>query len=443
MSFNKTIKGIFGYFWTELWKDSWLVQALQTIYAKYLYPINNIRLHNVYMQTSVRYNQLDTYTFPKRIMLDKQSKRHAVKNLQQLYIGESSQSADPIGQSDSSLFAYSIKQMFQTPTRITNSILNPSYSSTDFYIQQQQFITPVDFAQENIKQTTFIHQKQPALCYQLWGQTQYIDPTIDAYSAIAKVPKDWAIKYPGAIQDAWHIRQFGATEFRVKSLIGRVCQCPVAQQNGVVTDIIQSTVYINKKPYACWDKDSILVNKGQRITKGQALCSFSPHNRNAVVRVYSGQTPPVTQLSQIPVTTSVGIMYAQNAYYSDSQSTLPLTSDNITLLKYKSVCQNKKAAGLPYVQLPTPINPMRYLIEQVWGKRCIIFLIPSRNIKDMQIAFSCIIDNLPVGTICVVYKQSILTQPVQLNLTEKSQVLAYYQSSVNNNMTKEISYGAN
>ena len=443
MNFNKLVKSIFGYFWTELWKDSWLVQGLQTIYAKYLYPINIARLQNVYSQTSVRNIQLNSYTFPKRVMLDKDSKRHAVKQLQQLYIGNSDSAQDSVGQSDSSLFVYNIKQMFQTPSKLKNSIINQTYSLADFYVQQEQLVTPIDLNTKNIKQTMFIQGQQPSVCYQLWGQIQTIDPVIDAYSAIAQVPKDWAIKYPGAIQDAWHIRQFGATQFRVKSLIGRVCLCPVAQEDGAVTDISDSVVYINQNAYRCWNKDAIIVHKDQHVVKGQALCSFSVQNSDAVVRIYSGQTPSEEELPWIPVTTSAGIMYAQNVIKPVSQNILPLTTDNSSVqAKYMQICRAKQASGFPYAQLPVSVNPMKYLIEQVWGKGCVVILIPSNNTKDLQKAFSCIINNIPVGTVCIVYKQNILQQPVQLNLTQKSQVLAYYQSSINNKMSKEILYGA-
>ena len=438
----QVIKSILGRFWLQFWEDSWLVQGLLYVYSNFIAYTFQTILHNLHVQVSAFYTQLQCVQVPRRLLLQKQ-KVLSNKSVQQLALGTST-----IGQTNQYMFAYKIVDMFKQPAVLycTPTLKGSKY--TQFDIKDNVLYTSVDFDSQSVQSDIFTVDGQLVVCYQLWGVENSVSPIIDNFSAIAKIPSSWATTYPGAIQDAWAIRQFGATKARVKSLLGKVCQCPVASLSGVVTRIQKNFVYVNDVPHKCWSQQALLVSRGEYVSKGQPLCSYSV-GLQQILYVYQGETPAYTQVPKIPVITPAGVLYAENKNKQRPLHGLPLVGKGAAptiaqlqvMSKYTNICQQLSDSDtVPRVQLPSTVNAMQFLIQTVWKSNCVLIVVPVyRNQRDVQTALSCIVQNMPVGSIVILYQNEIIEEPVQLNLTEQNQVLAYYTAIQKENLYKEIS----
>lgn len=432
---QKLIRKLLGYFWTQIWEDDWLIDAVISINKDVLYPHMQKQLQNIYKQTSVSDITLQNTAIPQFIAVDLQSKTNAVIPIQQLVIG--SGTATSVDQKLSDTYAYNIINDVNYSKQIKYKPLD-SDSLSQTYVQDAVLIT-----KQNLKQASrsikTIDDKLYS-CAQLWSNTSSYKIPLDIYTRIIQIPSQWAYKYPRSVYHAWHIRMFGATQFHSKALIGCVCQCPVAQEQGVVTKIQQDTVFINGTGYKCWSENSILVRVGSVVKKGQALCSYTSSTSD-ILRVYTGKVPQSTIVPSIPVITSAGVLYAQNRSSScPAKNVLPLTGSSETLQKYKTlVTQLSANQAVPYTEVNGAVNPMQFLIQKVWGSCCVIFVIPDKRSQDLQIALQCILKNMPVGSIVTVYQQTSINKPLQLNLTATAQIIAYYEESVNNNLTLQVS----
>lgn len=431
---QKIILKILGNFWTDIWEDQDFIKGLIKINIDVLYKHLQAHINNIYEQTSVHFTQLSDTAIPSNIIIDIDSKRNAVIALDDLVIANNTSTA--VNQSIPNTYAYDILKSYK---QSNNIYLKPLASQPipDAYTSQSTlFISDIDIKSSGYLKT--LNQKIYN-CAQLWGKAPQYQSVLDIYTGICQVPDYWTYKYPRSVQHAWAIRLFGATPFQAKALIGCVCQCPVAESSGIVTAIKNKSVYIGDAEYKCWSDKAILVKVGDTVTKGDPLCAFS-QNKTDIIRIYQGELPPSSIVPSIPVTTSKGVLYAQNrAKTRGSQNILPLTGSSDVLEAYIAFCRElQKDQYIPYTQIPQQVNPMQFLIQNVWKNCCSVFVIPERNTYDLQEAIKCILKNMPVGSIPIVYQYSTITQPLQLNLTVKTEILAYYNESVNNNLTLKV-----
>lgn len=431
---QKTILRIFGNFWTDIWEDQDFIKGLTKININILYKHLQAQMNNMYVQTSVHFTQLSDTSIPSNIVIDIDSKRNAVISLDDLVIADNTSTA--VNQSIPNTYAYDVLKCYKQADQI---YLKPlaTQAITDAYMSQSTlFIT-----NENISTNSYLKTLNQKIynCAQLWGRASQVKSVLDIYTGICQVPYYWTYKYPRSVQHAWSIRLFGATPFQAKALIGCVCQCPIAESTGVVTAIKNKNIYIGDTEYKCWSPKAILIKVGDTVNKGDPLCAFS-QDKADIIRIYQGQLPPSSIVPSIPVTTSKGILYAQNKTKTrGSQNILPLTGDSDILQAYKDFCKElAEDQYIPSTQVPQSVNPMKFLIQNVWRNCCSIFVIPERNTQDLQEALKCILKNMPVGSIPIVYQYSAITQPLQLNLTAKTEILAYYNESVNNNLTLQV-----
>lgn len=380
ISYITIVKSILGRFWLQFWKDGWLIQGLLAIYSKFVYPIFNTLIDNLYIQTSVFYPKVQNVIIPSRVLLVKQGP--ATKSVESFTFSDRTfaEAVQTTG------FQYRIVSLCGQPSILYDNVFMTGRSYTDFSIHGDSLYTTTDFAtQPNVSSRIQSVDGQIVACYQLWGVVQHFSPILDNFTAVAKIPAYWSILYPGAAQDAWAIRQLGATKYRVISLLKKICG--------------SNNVYI-----------------------------------------YQGQTPASTAVARIPVLTSAGVLYAQNSIKNIPANGLPLTGNLQTSLSYQSICKQLSDSGLaPTATIPNRVNPMKFLIQQVWGSSCVIMIVPVvQNQKDMQIALHCILQNMPVGSIVILYQNQIIQQPIQLNLTAQNQMLVYYTKEQRDGLVKEI-----
>lgn len=432
---EKLIRNLLGYFWTQIWQDAWLVDAIISINKDVLYPHMQKQLQNIYKQTSVSSIDLQDTSVPSLVSVDLQSKTNAVIPIQQLVIGSGTSTA--VDQKLSDTYSYNIINNINYSKQIKYKPL-ASDSLSQTYIQDNNLITKQNLKQADKNIKTINNELYN--CAQLWSVKADYKIPLDIYTRIIQIPVQWAYKYPRSVYHAWHIRMFGATQFHAKALIGCVCQCPVAQSQGVVTKIENDTVFIDDIDYKCWSKSAILVRVGSVVKRGQALCSYT-NKATDILRIYTGRVPQSQVVPSIPVVTSVGVLYAQNRTLTcPTKNVLPLTGASQILTKYKTlVTQLSNNQAVPYTEVDGSINPMQFLIEKVWGSCCVTFVIPDKRAQDLQIALQCILKNMPVGSISIAYQQTEINKPLQLNLTATAQILAYYEESVNNNLTLQVS----
>lgn len=431
---QKTILKIFGNFWTDVWEDQDFIKGLVKINTDVLYKHLQTYINNIYAQTSVHFTQLSDTSIPSNIVIDLDSKRNAVIDLNDLIIADTTTTS--INQSIQDKYAYDILKSYKQSNNIYIEPLDTQLISDAYTSQSILFLPEIDIKSNSYLKT--LNQKIYN-CAQLWGKTAQFKSVLDIYTGICQVPNYWTYKYPRAVQHAWAIRLFGATPFQAKALIGCVCQCPIAEKAGTVTVIKNKSIYIGDTEYKCWSDKAILVQVGDTVKKGDPLCAFS-QNKTDIIRIYQGQLPPSNIVPSIPVTTSKGILYAQNMTRTrGSQNILPLTGDSAVLKAYKDFCKElSEDQYIPSTQVPQQVNPMQFLIQNVWCNCCSIFVIPERNTQDLQEALKCILKNMPVGSIPIVYQYSTITAPLELNLTVKTEILAYYNESVNNNLTLQV-----
>lgn len=446
MNIKQLVSKILGFFWTTVWQDSWFVDFVQTVYSQLVFKHFYSTLQSIYKQTSVLYRPQQVFNTPIQVLIDTQDVRSAVINLAQLTIDGTNQ----IGQTLIDTYSYRIISTQDTPAILTNKYINYTYSFSDFYVQDNRLITKKELQQiPDIQLSIQEIDGTPVVCYQLWGFYQTPKVLIDTFARIAGVPTQWITKYPGAVQHAWFIHQFGATEYRAKALIGRICLCPIAQQQGVVTDVIQNKVYINQHQYVCNNAQSIIVVKGSYVSKGQPLCTFENKSGSSnVLKIYKGITPPADIVPSIPIVTSTGCFTAINDQQTITQNNrLPLEGNKIQA--YNDLCDKRSEdLHVPYIDLSkaiqgNKINPVSFCIQNLWHYNCIIFVVPNINMQDMQIALKCILQNTPVGVVAIAYQYENIQEPIQLNLTICQQILTYYQKSVNNNLSLQVSDGYN
>lgn len=440
-TFSGIVKNILGRFWLDFWQDSWLVQGLVYIYSELIYRVYNIFVANLYKQAAVSYTYLQRTSVPYRVLLRKQqTTKKAYKSVTQLSIGQDTLDQ----QTTQDLYVYDIVSIHNTPSALYLDPRCTGTAYTQFSISGDKLYTTVDFTSVRAKSVLYTQSDSIFTCHQLWGTSGYITPFVDTFSAIAKVPSSWAVLYPGAVQDAWAIRQFGATSTRVRSLLSKVCQCPVARISGIVRAIQNTTVFIEDLPHKCWSSDAILVNVGDRVQKGQPLCAYAIEggrpDPSQILKIYSGTAPSQQIVPYIPVLTSAGVLYAYNIQKDVEDNALPLSGDSAVLQKYKATCiQRSTSTQVPYLDLPARVNPMKFLLQVVWRASGVLIVIPGgRNQHDMQRALSCILQNMPVGSVCIVYQLQSITEPVQLNLTAQNQILAYYTQTQKVSLYREI-----
>ena len=190
-------------------------------------------------------------------------------------------------------------------------------------------------------------------CYVLWAVYNTHTATLDKFSQILELPKEWIWKYNGAIQAAWSIKQNGANKRDVCRLL--------------------SVIGGNNQTYPG-------------------------------VYTYKDSLPAV--LSGIHVPTDVGILFAAKNRYVTPEGAVPLlTSPGGTeSAQYTSLREDRSSKVLLKAIFPeTNVSVADYIFKRVWGPCGVLILAPSENRKDILLALQFIKKNTAVGTIMLAY----------------------------------------
>lgn len=431
----KLVRRICGYFWTTVWKDTWLIQLLGKFFQHVSGQVLQDRLLQIDNQLHVAYTVQPDKWHPVRILVDAQTQSSAVIPITQFVIGSSS-----IGQTVQGT-KYSTLQQLGIPVKIQNKVDTPDILlniDTDYTVQDGciKFNQPLD--QIGFRSTIVTVAGQIKVCYQLWGIYQKYQTLRDAFTGILQVPNYWLYKYPGAVEAAWSIKLNGSNKRDVLRLLGAVGQCPVAWQQGTVSDVQDSTVIIGDHTYT--GEGSPIVTKGQYVLKGQPLFVAS-ENALDYPRVITWKDTIPSDIASIPVVTDAGVLTASNRDgLSPVNNVLPLTGQNY--IQYQRLCAQLNAdLNIPYIQLPDNMNPAQFLLSTVWKHSGFIIVAPSSNYKDMCIAARVIVQNTALGAIPIIYRYAAQTYvTIQPDLQVTSKAIAYYNESVNNGLQHKERY---
>lgn len=428
---QRLIKRILGYFWTDIWKDQWLIDLICKFFPYVSGQPLLSRMSQVQEQLSRQAAVSPDFRFPVRLLISAQSQQQAIIPLTQIVIGSASTTL--IGGKTSQVI-YMPFDVHSAPQSLQDKVDKPAivlkagndYQMVDGYLRFNKSLGQLGF-----KKKVITVNQQLTQCYQLWG-TYYSYKTLrDAFTGILQVPDSWLWKYPGAVDAAWSIKINGINKKDVLRLLGAVGNCPVSQVSGTVSDVTQNTVTIGNKTYT--GSSYILVTKGQYVTQGQPLFAASAAKYD-VPAVYTWKDQlPASVVPGLPVITDAGLLSALNRdNVGVIQNVLPLTGQ--TQAQYTQICQQRNNdTAVPYVQLPQTLNPAEYVMANVWRHSGFVVIAPSSNVQDMSIATRFIVDNAAVGSLPVVFRFGGQYTVLQPQIDADIQVLDYYNESINNN----------
>lgn len=161
-------------------------------------------------------------------------------------------------------------------------------------------------------------------------------------------------------------------------------------------------------------------------------------------QVYRGQQglPDKQTLAGVYVLTQSGYLFADN---SDSKSlnsgNLPLkTKPNGALSSdYVDKCHQLQSSDI-YVNLPSSLNPAKYIFQQLWGASAGLIVLDSTvNKTDMAIAVRFIAKNVVKGAILQIYTKDANGVPALLypDKDKAQQLIFYYNNSINNQLIQD------
>lgn len=202
-----TVKKICGYFWTELFKDSWLIQAI----SKFMYYcIGNSVLadiNRIKEQESFNFKFQNSPRFPVRLLVYAEVQKNA--NIINILKGQSTSILN-----DQS-YIYTFTDNYKAPVIITSGVQTP-YSielklNIDFSLSQNRrnisFKKPLQ--QYGFKTIDIVQNGQIKKCFQLWGIYTNTKCLRDTLPFLLQIPLQWVYKYPGALSVGWKMKQLG------------------------------------------------------------------------------------------------------------------------------------------------------------------------------------------------------------------------------------------
>lgn len=373
MSWKSTIYRILGKFWLYIFKDSWFIELIVKFFDFVIGNTITSRIHSIKSQLSLSSINTNKINAPFRLLVSTDH-NNAVIDIGDIIIQSS---AFQIGQTKEGVI-YTTLNKRSTPSYLKKSVSSQDYFTIDkdFKIVQDKLQFKKPLSQYGFN-TSIITIKDTLLqCYQLWGfNNQPNDSLIDNFSYVLNLPKQWLIKYPGSIQSAWQIKINGATKQNIQKFINSISDKSGTPKLFTFLDtIVQQDI-----PY-------------------------------------------------IDVITDVGILKAinntQQSIKLDQQSyILPLIGDNIQ--KYRQLCLIRTLdKKVPYMYIPPSVNPVQFIIKNVWRSSFILLLTYCSNKKDIQIASKFILNNIPKSTVLMVYNGVNYDRIIPSQVVE--QTLNYY-----------------
>lgn len=431
MSWQKIIYKILGYFWLNVWKDTWLLQCIVDWFKYVLGDAVYSRLKSILNQTSCQAVVTSDVAAPVRILVDARVSSGVIP-VSSLYI--SSSGGSYIGQTNDKA-VYSRINIANIPITIQDRVKKPSIVlkyGTNYTVDKNSFVFDKPLESYGFSKTFVTIQNQLKCCYQLWGIQDTYTTLLDKFTAILQLPDYWLWKYPGAVKAAWSIQQNGSNKKDVIKLLSIIGNCPVAGESGIVHVISQNKVKIGDTQYI--GHGACLVGQGEYVQENTALFSAS-QNPYDTAHVYTGQQELPLIVPYIHVLTQTGVLKARNTTLPVQDNVLPLEGQNFS--QYKEHCIHmQQSQYVPYTELPEDVNPAQFIFNKVWGASGFLIMTPSSNQEDMNLAAQFIARNTVKGAIPVIYRfdPDRPSSPDLLYPDGKvhQEIMIYYNTSINN-----------
>lgn len=376
MSWKNIIYRILGKFWLHIFKDSWFIDLIVKFFDFVIGSTIQSRIQSIKSQDSIKSINITQVNTPFRLLLSVQH-TDSVIDIEDLVIQSSS---FQIGQTKDGAI-YTTLNKRSVPDRLKKAVSDIQFLSRDkdFRVLQNKIEFNKPLNQYKLNTVLVTLQGTPVLCYQLWGYNDIsYDSLRDNFSAILNIPKQWYIKYPGSIQAAWDIKINGATKQNLRKFI----------------------------------------------------TSISQNNSTPKVFTYTDNID-VKDIPYIDVITDVGILQAVNSTQQsieidDSLYVLPFIGDNIR--SYVDLCSYRSSnTKIPYKDIPKTVNPVQYLVKNIWRSSVLILLTYCPSRQDIQIVSKFLLANIPKSTVLLVYNGTDYDRIVPLSSMD--QILNYYNIS--------------
>ena len=184
------ISQILGYFWTELFKDNWLISAIYKCFDYILgQPILKV-VQDIKKQSSFSYIPSTDSLFPIRILVPVESSQQAI-NIQKYFALDTGYKT-----------TYNIRKgQFNTniPYSLQNKMELPDYQlklDVDYTIEGNNLILK---DKENylskFNKCLAMKDNIPCYCYQVWANIKCTKFILDTLSFILQLPYQWHYKY--------------------------------------------------------------------------------------------------------------------------------------------------------------------------------------------------------------------------------------------------------
>lgn len=366
MNWANIIKRILGKFWISIFKDSWLHEFIVKVFQFSIGKSLDKKIQIIKDQLSVNCTDLNDYCISQRILVDANNISTTI-DISDIIITQDT-SKYIIG-SNKQGTTYKRINTRNIPRKLKRAVTDTEHLSIDkqykVYNNTIQFIKPLQqfgFNKKLISINNNIIQ-----CYELWGYDYNRYNTIrDNFSGILNLPVLWYSKYPGSIQAAWDIKMNGATKKNLKNFI--------------------NTLSYNRQLSSVLDYKDTLKH----------------------------QTIPF-----IDVITDIGVFKAINSTFNSininntDYNILPLQCAQPMLKQeYIKLCyERSKNLKIPYIEIPQVVNPVDFLVKQVWKSSFLFILTYCANREDIKKAAQFINKNIPKTVSLFIY--NIQNQNIQ------------------------------
>ena len=210
---KQKISQILGYFWTEVFRDNWLIQAISKSFNYVLGNSLIASIDDIKSQLRFNYNPSTTGLFPFKVLIPKS------------HIKEQYRTQDFLTGKTTTAIKYIFINSKNAPYKIQNTIENPTcqiLSDEDFVYQNKCIRFQTD-KWNLIKQhfnTVYVYREGDVVqCYQMWFSYKNTSFILDTLSSFLQLPIQWTYKYPGSLYLAWKIRQQGVTFGNLKEFM--------------------------------------------------------------------------------------------------------------------------------------------------------------------------------------------------------------------------------
>lgn len=429
MQWKTKLKSIFGFFWNTVWQDTWLLQCIQKFFI-FIFDTTQLKgLDRVYKQLSVGASLPVLESYPFQLLIPVDSQRAVAPSLsQQLQLGFQ------LGAPSGNQLQYTVLNKIQLPIKLVDKPVQPKIileRGTDFSLTADKLVVTTSLGKLSLRTRIYTIDGKPSLCYVLWGYAQNSTFLSDAYTAILGLPDRWLLLYQDSIKTAWNIQLKGPSVHTVKTLLGIVTRCPIAQETQQVLQVTSQYIKTPGHTYIIHEGRHTSIQPGEFIQKGEPLTYITDPTDS----VYVYQSIPEF-IQYIPVLTQVGYLKARNtASVVVRDNILPLQGEYKSA--YEELCKARNEnTTIPFAQLPATLNPASWIAQNVWKNRCYFICIPSIFTQDTAYAVQFILKNIPQGSIPLVLQYTPALHRFQYTIQPQiiagRQILQYYNNSINN-----------